>query len=111
MGRPKLKDAKKKVTVSISVSRAVAELAAKTENQSHFYQTSVECCRALAVALGALREGRDVADALEEIGDIGAIWMAEFDDSAPFAAMVEEVVTAARSVRSKAPVIRTKKPA
>jgi hypothetical protein len=85
MGRPKLKDSKKKVQVSISVPKGIADLAESTGNRSHFYATSVECSRALSAALRALRESRVTVDeCVANLSDVAAIWNAEFDESVPF---------------------------
>lgn len=82
MGRPKLSEEKKRVAVSISVGRTIAELAERTENQSHFYQTSVECCRALTMTVNELRSKRiDLETAMEQLEDVADIWEAEFDES------------------------------
>jgi hypothetical protein len=84
MGRPKLKDELRRSHVSISVKKAVEELAAATPNKSHFYETSVESCRALALIVGRLRSKKLTLEvAMEEIEDIADIWLAEFDEALP----------------------------
>lgn len=85
MGRPKLKDELKRSHVSISVKKTIEQLASATPNKSHFYETSVECCQALALIVDRLRAKKlTLAAAMEEIEDIADIWTAEFDDTVPF---------------------------
>ena len=85
MGRPKLKDELKRGHVSISVKKTVDALAAATPNKSHFYETSVESCQALALIVTRLRAKKlTLQAAMEDIEDIVDIWTAEFDDIVPF---------------------------
>jgi len=90
MARPRLSDQKKKVAVSISVSREMAELAEATGNSSHFFQTSAECGRALALLVQKLRvKALSLKEAMEDVEDIADIWMREFDGTIPFEALEE----------------------
>lgn len=85
MGRPKLKEELKRAHVSISVKKTIEELASSTPNKSHFYETSVEACQALALVVNRLRSKKMTLEiAIEEIEDIADIWAAEFDESLPF---------------------------
>jgi hypothetical protein len=85
VGRPKLKDELKRGHVSISVKKTVDALAAATPNKSHFYETSVESCQALALIIGRLRAKKlTLQAAMEEVEDIADIWTAEFDEIVPF---------------------------
>ncbi len=85
MGRPKLKEELKRAHVSISVKKTIEELASSTSNKSHFYETSVEACQALALVVSRLRSKKLTLEmAIEEIEDIADIWAAEFDESLPF---------------------------
>ena len=85
IGRPKLKDKIKRGHVRISVKKTVVALAAATPNKSHFYETSVESCQALALIVTRLRAKKlTLQAAMEEIEDIADIWTAEFADSVPF---------------------------
>lgn len=91
MGRPKLKDELKRGHVSISVKKSVDALAAATPNKSHFYETSVESCQALALIVNRLRSKKLTTQAaMEEIEDIADIWAAEFDETVPFDLSIKE---------------------
>ena len=84
MGRPKLKEDLKRIHVSISVKKTIDDLAGSTPNKSHFYETSVECSRALAMVIERLRAKKLGLDsAMEEFEDIADIWSAEFDEMVP----------------------------
>lgn len=94
VGRPKMKDEKKKVQFSCSLSKSVIELAEKTENKSHFIDTSVQCSRALAIAVKALRDKTmSLEEAMVEIEDIADVWAAEFEESEVFETVVPVATT------------------
>ena len=60
----------------------IKALAGSTTNKSHFDETSVEVCQALAQIVSRLRSKKlTLKVAMEEIEDI---WTAEFDESIPF---------------------------
>lgn len=81
MSRPKMKDEKKRITISISVAPDVAELAEKTDNKSKFIDRSVHGMRATAMIIAQLRK-REISleAAMEEIEDYADIWEASFDE-------------------------------
>ena len=84
MARPKLKEEKRRVQLSVSLSPAVMTLADKVDNKSHFLETSVETCQALALILRSLKNRKiSVDDAMEQLEDAADIWEAEFDESVP----------------------------
>lgn len=82
MGRPKLRDEKKKVQMSVSLSKSVVDLAEKTDNASHFLDTSAQSMNAVRLAVTQLREKAiSLEVALELIEDAADVWAAEFDES------------------------------
>jgi len=82
IGRPKMKKQNRKISVSVSLTPSVALLLEKTENKSHFIDTSVQTSRAVAMAIQALREKRiTLEEAMEQIEDAADIWTSEFEES------------------------------
>ena len=80
MGRPKMQDEKKKIQMSVSLSKTVAGLAESTGNSSHFLDTSVQSIRAISLALKRLQEKQITLEtAMELFEDAADIWEAEFD--------------------------------
>jgi hypothetical protein len=84
MGRPKMKASKRRVQANISVHPEIAELAKKTDNQSMFYESSVEVARGLSIVMKKL-ESREmgIEDALEELSDIASVWDNNFEEFVP----------------------------
>jgi hypothetical protein len=85
MGRPKMKASKRRVQANISVHPEIAELARKTDNQSKFYESSVEAARGLSMIIKKLENKEiEINDAIEELSDIAAVWDNNFEDMIPF---------------------------
>lgn len=85
MGRPRLKENQKKMTLSISLDPELLALAEKTSNKSHFIETSIQACESLRIVLGDLRAKKISQEtALEKLEDVADVWEAEFDDSVKF---------------------------
>lgn len=88
MGRPKINEKKRRVTISVSVSQDVKELAERSENASRFFERSVNTCRAINDVLSQIGEGKTtkevVLGALEDIEDLMAGWDAQLEEKMPF---------------------------
>ena len=85
MARPKIKEEKRRIQLSVSLSPSVMNLADKVENKSHFLDTSVETSHAVSIIIRALKDKTiSFEEALEQIEDAADIWEAEFDESLPF---------------------------
>lgn len=85
VGRPKMKEAKKRVAISVSLSPSVIELCEKAENKSHFIDISVQTSRALSMVIQKLRARElTMETALEELEDVADIWEAELEESTAF---------------------------
>lgn len=95
-GRPKLKAAQKRVACSISVRKDIDALAGKTANKSRFYETSVECSKALTMAIEDFRKDRiALEDLFEQLEDVADIWTASFEKAFPFERTTAKTIRAA----------------
>lgn len=85
MGRPKMKEAKLKVSLNVTVAPRVNDLAEKTENKSRFIEKSVLSMAALQQLVHDLRSRSLSLEAcMEEIEDLVDIWESEFDESVDY---------------------------
>jgi hypothetical protein len=85
MGRPKLKDSKKRVHVNISVRKDVAELAKNADNASRVYESAVDICQSISSLMRNLESDKtDVNDVLEDIHDLMSIWNSRFEEKVEF---------------------------
>lgn len=85
VGRPKMKEAKKRVPMSVSVAPKVIELAESTENKSKFIETSVLSMSAIAELMKKLRAKElSLESFMEEIEDLSDVWESSFDESEDF---------------------------
>jgi hypothetical protein len=81
MGRPKLKDSKKRIHVNISVRKDVAALAKNADNASRVYETAVDICQSISNLMKNLESGKsDVNDVLEDIHDFMSLWESRFEE-------------------------------
>lgn len=75
MSRPKLKKAKKRVQVSVSLSPDVAKLMTNAENKSKFIDDSVLGMKDIAIIINKIRTKSVSQDeACDEIADICENW-------------------------------------
>lgn len=85
VGRPKMKEEKKRVAISVSLSPSVFALCEQAENKSHFIDVSVQSSKALAMIIQKFRaKDLSMKAALEELEDVADIWEAELDESTMF---------------------------
>ena len=85
MSRPPLREAKKRKGVSISLRQDILSLADGTDNESKFFEQSVEACQGIKEVMKELRGKKlKASDALEEIEDIIDAWDAQFDEKIPY---------------------------
>lgn len=82
MGRPKLKEEKKRVSVNVTLSTRSILLADKTDNKSKFIDKSILGMSALAELVAQLRsKSISLEAAMEGIEDLTDIWESEFDET------------------------------
>ncbi len=82
MGRPKIKEEKKRVSLNVTLSANAIELAEKTDNKSKFLDKSVLSMAALSQLVSQLRtRGISLEDAMEEVEDLVDVWESEFDET------------------------------
>ena len=85
MGRPKLRDSKKRIHVNISVRKDVAELAKNSDNASRVYESAVDICQSISNLMKNLESDKaDVNDVLEDIHDLMSIWNSRFEEKVEF---------------------------
>ncbi|MEI6399031.1 MAG: hypothetical protein WCO71_09690 [Pseudomonadota bacterium] len=81
MGRPKIKEDKKRQHVNISVRPDVAALAKKADNASRLYECSVDVCKSISMVMKRFEDDKsDVNDVLEDISDLISLWDSRFDE-------------------------------
>lgn len=82
MGRPPVPENKKKIPISVSLKKSSIDLIEKTDNASHFVDTSIESINAVMQIVLKLRAGSmSLEDAMESIEDAADIWESEFDET------------------------------
>lgn len=85
IGRPKMKEAKKRVQLSVSLAPNVAQLAEKTENKSKFLDNSVMSIQAVAMVIAKFRKkDMSLEEAMIELEDLVDVWESEFDETEDF---------------------------
>jgi hypothetical protein len=81
MGRPKIKEHKKRQHVNISVRPDVAALAKKADNASRLYECSVDVCKSISMVMKRFEDDKaDVNDVLEDISDLISLLDSRFDE-------------------------------
>lgn len=87
MGRPKLQEERKKVSISITVRPEVAELASDANGRSNFFERSVDCSRGVSKILQRFQKSNqsrtDVERFLEDLSDVVSVWDSQFEESLP----------------------------
>lgn len=90
MGRPKMKEEKRRVSLNVTLSSSAIDLAEKTENKSKFIDKSVLSMSVLAQLISQLRGGGlSLEKAMEEIEDLVDVWESEFDESEDYTPLEE----------------------
>ena len=81
MGRPKLKEEEKKVTMSLSLPASVKKRLEGTSNASKTVLIAMEVCDVLRQTMEELEEGKiDINDAIEDLEDFGSYWAGQFSE-------------------------------
>jgi hypothetical protein len=88
MGRPKMNEAKKKTSISVSLSPGVMAEVSRVDNKSHFLDQCVGVASGLSGVIKALRDKTmSFEDAMEELEDFASIYDAQFEESYPIAVL------------------------
>ena len=91
MGRPKIKQEKKRIDVNISVREDVAALAKKADNTSRLYENSVDICQSISVLMKKIKSGKaNIDDAMEDISDLMSIWASRFEEKIEFVTIAKQ---------------------
>ena len=94
MGRPKIKEDKKRVQVNISVRKDVAELAKKSDNASRLYEKSVDICQSISVLMKKLKASKtNIDDVMEDVSDLMSIWESRFAEKIEFVTIAKQKKT------------------
>lgn len=90
MGRPKMDEAKKKVSINISVTPNIDALARSTGNSSLFFEHCVGVASGVTAVFADFKDGKiNKNELLEEIATYTRIYSASFEESIPAAALKE----------------------
>lgn len=80
MSRPKMKEEKRRISVSLSLSPEAIELMEKTENKSRFTEDSMLGMKAISKVMSDLKmKTMSLEDALEDIEDLVDVWASGLD--------------------------------
>ena len=91
MARPKIKEEKKRASVSISVRQDTMQLAKDAGNSSRFFEQAADSMMAIGSLMSDLSCGRAKrADVLEDIEDIIDSWYRLRDESLNLNALAED---------------------
>jgi ABC-type transporter Mla subunit MlaD len=94
VGRPKFKDDKKRVDVTISCRKDVVALAKKADNASRVYENSVQICQSISVLMKKLKAGKaDINDVIEDISDLMSEWKSRFEEKIEFVTIAKQKKT------------------
>jgi hypothetical protein len=86
MGRPKMNEAKKKISLNVSLSPQIMEVLNRVENKSSMVDRCVGIASGVSEVFKALRDKTmTLEDALEELEDFASIYEAQFEESFPIA--------------------------